>query len=55
MITENNQDIIKFAGLYKITGGMPHYVIIAQQANPELKVVHDRLPVMLDDDQISDY
>ncbi|WP_171015063.1 SOS response-associated peptidase [Culicoidibacter larvae] len=55
IITENNQDIIKFAGLYKITDGIPHYVIITQQATPAFEVVHDRLPLMLDDDQISDY
>lgn len=56
VIYRENQDILKFAGLYKIDmDNEPHFVIITQEATPEFEVLHNRLPLMLEDDEIEDY
>lgn len=56
LVFREKQDILKFAGLYKIDkDNEPHFVIITQEATPEFMKLHNRLPLMLEDNEIEDY
>lgn len=42
-------------GLYRIENGFPHFVVLTKDPTEELKKLHDRMPVMLPKDCISEW
>lgn len=55
-IVRDDQPIMKIAGLYKIDKeGVPHFVIITQEATKEFEPIHNRLPLILEDNEVQEY
>ncbi|TLG76724.1 SOS response-associated peptidase family protein [Culicoidibacter larvae] len=54
-VHRDGQPTLKVAGLYRMVDGEPRFVIITQEATPEFMVLHNRLPLMLEDDEVQDY
>ncbi|MDF9825749.1 putative SOS response-associated peptidase YedK [Breznakia sp. PF5-3] len=54
-VKRKNQDIMMLAGLYKVKDNTPHFVIITQEAIPAFMSIHNRLPLMLNDDEVEPY
>lgn len=41
-------DLCCLAGLYRIENGYPHFAILTRNSAPEIRFIHDRMPVILD-------
>ena len=39
-------------GLYRIENGLPAFVILTREAEPEIRFIHDRMPLMLPEERI---
>lgn len=50
-----NANIIYMAGVYKWDQDENRFVILTTEANESMKVVHDRMPVILEKDEIRDW
>ncbi len=44
-----------FAGLYRIAGGRPEFVILARPPAPGIAFIHDRMPVILPRERVADW
>lgn len=54
-IIRTDKDLFLFAGLYKIVGGVPYYVILTQTATLSFRHIHNRLPYILEKTELDDY
>lgn len=54
-VRRDSQATLKVAGLYRMIDGEPRFVIITQEATAAFSVLHNRLPLMLEDDEVQDY
>ncbi len=50
--TSPNDDVILLAGFYREEHGIPKYTILTTKANDSMRPVHDRMPVMIERDEI---
>lgn len=51
----NDSDIIFLAGIYNITDNKMSFAILTTAANSSMSPVHDRMPLMISDSDISDW
>lgn len=55
-VYRENQEVLKCAGIYKVDKNkIPHFVIITQEAISGFIAIHNRLPLMLEDNEIDEY
>lgn len=50
-----DRDTVCMAGFYDLTDGGEHFVIITTRANASMIKVHDRMPLILEKEQIKDW
>lgn len=43
------------AGIYNLFSGQAHFVILTTQANPSMADIHDRMPIILDDNTVAQW
>ena len=43
------------AGLYHIENGYPHFAILTREPGLNIRFIHNRMPVILKQDQINDW
>ena len=51
----DSQAVIYLCGIYKIVEGIPRFVIITRPANESMIEIHDRMPVIVEADQVRPY
>ncbi|MCR5301011.1 MAG: SOS response-associated peptidase [Lachnospiraceae bacterium] len=42
-------------GLYRFENEMPHFVILTREASDPIRFIHDRMPLIMPEDKISDW
>ena len=55
LIQPRVKDITWLCGLYQIKDGLPSFVILTKEAEEEIRFIHDRMPVILPEDLVSDW
>jgi len=55
LIQPSGADITYLAGLYRIEGGYPVFVVLTCPPTPELSKIHDRMPVLLPKEHIEEW
>ena len=44
-----------FAGVYRMEKGVPRFVILTTQANESMVKIHDRMPLIIKEEQIEEW
>ena len=55
LIQPAGQEITYLAGLYRIENGYPVFVVLTTAPSPTLSEIHDRMPVLLPKEQITEW
>ena len=50
-----NAAVFYLCGLYRVENGVPQFVILTREAEPEIAFIHDRMPVMIPKSRIDDW
>ena len=53
--TRKDADVLYMAGFYDLFDGKERFVILTTDANESMKPVHDRMPLILEKDQLKDW
>ena len=48
-------ELLYLCGLYRLEENTPHFVILTKPANDVMQPVHDRMPVMVTEDDVADW
>ena len=54
-VRSDDDGLIWMCGLYRIENGLPVFVVLTRDAAGEVAAIHDRMPVMLEEDSIQDW
>ena len=54
-IRPSTSDAVYLCGLYRVENGVPQFVILTREAEPEIAFIHDRMPVMIPKSRIDDW
>lgn len=49
------RETLYFAGVYRMEDGMPRFVILTTQANESMVKIHDRMPLIIKQEQIEEW
>lgn len=55
MIQPSGARITWLSGLYRMEDGLPHFVILTRPPSEELSFIHDRMPLMIREDDIDEW
>lgn len=50
-----NKETLYFAGVYRMEKGVPRFVILTTQANESMVKIHDRMPLIIKEEQIEEW
>ena len=48
-------EVTYLAGLYRMENGFPHFAVLTREPGETIRFIHDRMPVILKQDQINDW
>ncbi len=55
VIRPENARITWLGGLYRIENGLPHFVILTREPGDNIRFIHDRMPLILPEDQTDEW
>ena len=55
MFQTEGSSVTWMCGLYRIENGLPFFVILTKDAGEELRQIHDRMPLILPEDKITEW
>ena len=53
MSQSENELVTYLAGLYRLENGYPHFAVLTREPDEEIRLIHNRMPVILKADQIN--
>ena len=54
-VYSETDDIMWMCGLYRIENGFPVFVVLTKDASDDVRLIHDRMPMMLPEEYISEW
>lgn len=55
LLQPKDSEVVWLCGMYRIEGGLPVFVILTRDSVEEIRFIHDRMPVMISGDRVSEW